>query len=84
MGNIIGRRDVRSGLSGYERILSNRDYTDRMRNQNREIFSQLSVATSGGTAYHLVKQHDENKDRYAAWHLLIELFDGDVLKAETA
>ena len=70
--------------SGYERILSDREYANRMRNQNRVVFSQLSVATSGGTAYHLVKQHDEDKDGYAAWQSLIKWFDGDVLKAETA
>jgi hypothetical protein len=70
--------------SGYERVLSDREYADRMRNQNRVVFSQLSVATPGGTAYHFVKQHDKNKDGHAAWHSLIELFDGNVLKAETA
>eukprot|EP00957_Ditylum_brightwellii_P007939 601420-Ditylum_brightwellii.AAC.1 len=48
--------------SGYERILSNQEYANRMRNQNRVFFSQLSVATPGGTAYHLVKQYDEDKD----------------------
>eukprot|EP00957_Ditylum_brightwellii_P196099 14941919-Ditylum_brightwellii.AAC.1 len=47
------------------------------------VFSQLSVATSRGTAHHLVKQHNEDKDGYALWQSLIEWFDGDVLKAET-
>eukprot|EP00957_Ditylum_brightwellii_P196770 14991593-Ditylum_brightwellii.AAC.1 len=84
MGNIIRRSDVRSGPSGYERVLFNWEYADIMRNQNRVVFSQLSVASSGGTAYHLVKQHDEDKDGYAAWHSLIKWFDSDILKAETA
>eukprot|EP00957_Ditylum_brightwellii_P184042 14019135-Ditylum_brightwellii.AAC.1 len=39
--------------SGFEKVLSNQEHTDRMRNQNRKVFSQLSVATLGGTAYHL-------------------------------
>eukprot|EP00957_Ditylum_brightwellii_P155664 11849959-Ditylum_brightwellii.AAC.1 len=55
-----------------------------MRNQKRVVLSQLSVATSGGTAYHLVKQHDKDKDGHAAWQSLIKWFDGDVLKAKTA
>eukprot|EP00957_Ditylum_brightwellii_P104755 7984316-Ditylum_brightwellii.AAC.1 len=62
-----------SGPSGYERVLSDWEYADKMRNHNR-----------GGTAYHLVKQNDEDKDDHAAWNSLIEWFDGDVLKAETA
>eukprot|EP00957_Ditylum_brightwellii_P114423 8723707-Ditylum_brightwellii.AAC.1 len=70
--------------SGHERILSVGEYADRMRNQNRVVFSNLSVATSGGTAHQLVKQHDEDKDGYAACHSLIKWFDGDVLKAKTA
>eukprot|EP00957_Ditylum_brightwellii_P121237 9245583-Ditylum_brightwellii.AAC.1 len=48
------------------------------------VLSQLSVATSGGASYHLVKLHDEDKDGYAAWQSLIKWFDCDVLKAETA
>eukprot|EP00957_Ditylum_brightwellii_P001946 149901-Ditylum_brightwellii.AAC.1 len=71
-------------MPGYERILSNQDYTDRMRNQNKMVFSQLSVATSGGKAYHLMKQHDENKDGYAAWYTLIKWFDSDILKVKAA
>eukprot|EP00957_Ditylum_brightwellii_P035728 2708582-Ditylum_brightwellii.AAC.1 len=38
---------------GYERVLSDQEYAARMRNQNRVVFSKLSVATLGGTAYHL-------------------------------
>eukprot|EP00957_Ditylum_brightwellii_P189734 14442947-Ditylum_brightwellii.AAC.1 len=69
---------------GYEKILSDQEYANRMRNQNRLVFSQLSVSTSGGTVYHLVKQHDEDKDGYTAWQSLIKWFDGDVLEAKTA
>eukprot|EP00957_Ditylum_brightwellii_P027975 2113395-Ditylum_brightwellii.AAC.1 len=52
--------------SGYEKVLSNREHADRMRNQNRVVFSQMSVATLGGTPYHLVKQHDKDKDGHDA------------------
>eukprot|EP00957_Ditylum_brightwellii_P080822 6148165-Ditylum_brightwellii.AAC.1 len=58
--------------SGYEKVLSNPEYADKMRSQNRVVFSQLSVAMLGGTAYHLVKQHDKDKDGHAAWNSLIE------------
>ena len=48
------------------------------------VYSQLSVATSGGTAYHIVKQFENEKDGHAAWNALCEWHDGDTMKAETA
>eukprot|EP00957_Ditylum_brightwellii_P098785 7525305-Ditylum_brightwellii.AAC.1 len=39
--------------SGYKQILTNREYASRSHHQNRVVFLQLSVATSGGTAFHL-------------------------------
>ena len=50
---------------------------------NRIIYSQLSVAISGGTAYHLVKQFESEKEGYATWNALCEWYDGDTMKAET-
>eukprot|EP00957_Ditylum_brightwellii_P059031 4477292-Ditylum_brightwellii.AAC.1 len=70
--------------SGYIRIVIDREYAQRLHNQNRVVFSQLSVATSGGTVFHLVKNFEDEKDRHAAWQALVEWFDGDILKAETA
>eukprot|EP00957_Ditylum_brightwellii_P035991 2726652-Ditylum_brightwellii.AAC.1 len=70
--------------SGYEPILTNREYSLRLYNQNRVVFLQLSVATSEGMAFHLVKQFEDEKDRYAALQALMEWFDGDVLKTEMA
>eukprot|EP00957_Ditylum_brightwellii_P034033 2577719-Ditylum_brightwellii.AAC.1 len=98
MENIIGRSDVRSGLSRLklelQRIV---DFSGKVEDRQKlkkctqcafngsgVVFSKLSVATSGGTAYHLVKQHKKDKDLYAAWQSLIEWFDVDVLKAKTA
>eukprot|EP00957_Ditylum_brightwellii_P142145 10829916-Ditylum_brightwellii.AAC.1 len=70
--------------SEYEHIWMNKSYATRMSHHNIVVYSQLSVATSGGTAYHLIKQfHDENNGP-AVWQALIKLYDGDVLKAETA
>eukprot|EP00957_Ditylum_brightwellii_P109140 8325585-Ditylum_brightwellii.AAC.1 len=68
MGNIIRRSNVTSGPSGLKVEsqmivdLSGKEYTDRMRNQSKVFSSQLHIAILGGTAYYLVKQHDEDKD----------------------
>lgn len=70
--------------SGYERILQDRRFADRNPKMNRIVYSQLAVATVDGTAYHLIKQFEDSKDGHAAWQALIEWFDGDVIKNETA
>eukprot|EP00957_Ditylum_brightwellii_P168739 12843568-Ditylum_brightwellii.AAC.1 len=56
--------------SGYERILLEREYTTRRHNLNRIVYLQLSVATSGGTVYHLVKQFEKEKNGHAGWSVL--------------
>lgn len=70
--------------SGYESILLDRGFATQRMDMNRIVYSQLSVATSGGTAYHLVKQFESEKDGHAAWSALCEWYDGDTMKAETA
>jgi hypothetical protein len=50
---------------------------------NRVVYSQLYVATVDGTVHHLVKQHENEKDGNAAWKLLCEWYDGDVIKNKT-
>eukprot|EP00957_Ditylum_brightwellii_P180051 13715872-Ditylum_brightwellii.AAC.1 len=47
------------------------------------MYLQLSIATSGGTAYHIVKQFKNDKDGHATWHALCKWYDGGKLKAET-
>eukprot|EP00957_Ditylum_brightwellii_P009180 694796-Ditylum_brightwellii.AAC.1 len=69
MGNIIGRSNVMSGPSGYERVLSKQEYADRMRNQNRVVSSQLSVATPRGTTYHLAETADTVRARLERYNL---------------
>lgn len=70
--------------SGYEKILT--DITFAMNNprMNRVVYSQLAVATVEGTAYHLVRQYDEEKDGHAAWSALCTWFDGDQIRNETS
>ena len=43
---------------------------------NRVVYSHLSVATLGGTAHHLIKKHDNNKNGYGAWNALFEWYNG--------
>ena len=43
---------------------------------NCVVYSQLEVATVGGIAHHLVKQHEENKDKYSSWNSLCEWYYG--------
>eukprot|EP00957_Ditylum_brightwellii_P179127 13646803-Ditylum_brightwellii.AAC.1 len=48
------------------------------------VYSQLSVATSGGMAYHIVKQFENEKDGHAVCNTLCEWHEGDTMKEETA
>eukprot|EP00957_Ditylum_brightwellii_P017717 1334840-Ditylum_brightwellii.AAC.1 len=70
--------------SGFKMVLTNREYASRNPQLNRIVYSQLFVTTSGGTAYHIVKQHEDGKDSHDARKSLIEWYDGDVMKSETA
>jgi hypothetical protein len=51
---------------------------------NAIVYSQLAVATVDGNAHHLIKQHEDEKDGYGAWRSLLEWFDGDIIKNDTA
>lgn len=70
--------------SGFEKILTDRLFALTNPRMNRIVFSQLSVATANGDAFHLVLKHNEAKDGNAAWHDLLEWYDGDAVKSETA
>eukprot|EP00957_Ditylum_brightwellii_P034423 2611355-Ditylum_brightwellii.AAC.1 len=48
------------------------------------VYSQLSVAPLGETAYHLVKRFETKKNGNKAWNALVEWFDGNAMKLETA
>eukprot|EP00957_Ditylum_brightwellii_P116896 8917111-Ditylum_brightwellii.AAC.1 len=43
-------------VSGYERVLLDREYVVRRQDLNRIVYLQLSIALAGGTAHHLIKQ----------------------------
>ena len=70
--------------SGYEKILTDLTFSEQNPKMNAIVYSQLAVATVDGNAHHLVKQHEDTRDGYAAWQALVEWFDGDIIKNETA
>ena len=70
--------------SGYERILTDPVYAVLNPRANKIVYSQLSVATVSGTAHHLVKQFETSKNGNMAWEALLEWFDGDAIRNETA
>src|SRR5687767_14688062 len=53
--------------SGYERILTDPVFARMNQRMNRVVYSQLAVATVDGTAYHLVRRFEEEKDGFGAW-----------------
>eukprot|EP00957_Ditylum_brightwellii_P171027 13019392-Ditylum_brightwellii.AAC.1 len=68
---------------GYKSILLNRGFATCNLDMNCIVYLQLSIATSRGTVYHIVKQFENDKDGHAAWHALCKWYDGDMMKAET-
>eukprot|EP00957_Ditylum_brightwellii_P051408 3898105-Ditylum_brightwellii.AAC.1 len=57
--------------SGYESILLNSFEVTVQPSANAIVYSQLTVATSGGTAYHLIKVFEREQDGNAAWKNLL-------------
>eukprot|EP00957_Ditylum_brightwellii_P044584 3380778-Ditylum_brightwellii.AAC.1 len=70
--------------SGYNIVLKKKSTAASNLQLNQVVYLQLTVATLGGTAYHLVKAHEKEKDEYEAWQLLLEWYDGDELENKTA
>eukprot|EP00957_Ditylum_brightwellii_P088653 6752166-Ditylum_brightwellii.AAC.1 len=58
--------------SGNEGILNDSNYAFRHPDMSRIVYSQSSVAASGGTAYHLLKQFEKEKEGNKAWNALLE------------
>eukprot|EP00957_Ditylum_brightwellii_P051228 3883445-Ditylum_brightwellii.AAC.1 len=70
--------------SGYNTVLNNWYGSYNNYAMNQVVFVHLSIATSGGTAYHLVKNHQTSKDGYATWQSLLKWYNKDSLKSKTA
>ena len=48
------------------------------------VYYQLAIATVGGNAHHVIKQHEDDKNGYGAWKALCEVYDRGDLKNEIA
>ncbi len=70
--------------SGYEKILSDAKFSEQNPKMNAIVYSQVAVATVEGNVHHLVKQFEDTRDGHLAWRALLEWFDGDIIKNETA
>ena len=51
---------------------------------NRVVYSQLAVATVGGTAHHIIKKYEDDKNGYGACNAFCELYDWGAVKNKAA
>eukprot|EP00957_Ditylum_brightwellii_P183257 13959209-Ditylum_brightwellii.AAC.1 len=58
--------------SGYESILLNSFEATVQPSANANVYSQLTVVTSGRSAFYLVKAFEQEQDGNAAWRNLLE------------
>lgn len=70
--------------SGYDKILTDELFAKANPKMNAIVYSQLAVATVDGNCHHLIKRYEETRDGNKAWRALIEWYDGDVIRNETA
>eukprot|EP00957_Ditylum_brightwellii_P122727 9359428-Ditylum_brightwellii.AAC.1 len=70
--------------SGYGKILSDREFADRRRNQNKKVSPNVSLANLRKMTYHLERQHNDNNDGYATRKSLNEWFNNDVDRTKLA
>jgi hypothetical protein len=61
-------------------VLLDKDFAMDHPKMNAIVYSQLAVATVDGTAHHSIKQFEETKDGAAAWAVLVDWYDGDLIK----
>ena len=64
--------------------MESKEYAIFNKGENKIVYSQLVVATVDGTAYHLVKKHDRNKDGHKIWKDLCQWYDGEEVRTEAA
>ena len=72
------------GTAGMLKILDDSAYAKKHTMDNETVFHMLQVATSDGSAAHLVDAHEEKKDGHQAFQDLTEWYEGDELTNETA
>ena len=57
---------------GYDQALSDALFLEKNQHINHIIYSQLAVATVGGTAHHMVKISEDKKYGNAVWKSMCE------------
>ena len=70
--------------SSYDKILIDKHYSETHPKMNKIVYSQLAAATIDGTANHLVTKYSDTCDGHSAWKELLDWYDGDIVRAETA
>ena len=65
-------------------VLDNKEYAEKNTVDNETIYHLLAVATSDGTAAHLVDKYEDDKDGRAAYQEMVAWYEGDELTIETA
>ena len=68
--------------AGFAKILKDENHARANTNKNRALFTHLMVATTDGTASHLVREFENMDDGHGAWKKLTAWFDGDNMKFE--
>ena len=66
--------------SGYKRVFIYATWAAWNTHMNQVVYSQLTVVTILGTAHHLIKKDENNKNGYGAWNALSECYDGGAVK----
>ena len=72
------------GTAGMLDVLDNKEYAKKNPVDNETIYHLLAVATSDGTAAHLVDKYEDDKDGRAAYQEMVAWYEGDELTIETA
>ena len=68
---------------GYQWVLKDAKYPSQNTQINWVVYSKLAVATIGGTAHHLIKKDEDDKNGYGAWNDLCECYDRYDVKNKT-
>ena len=64
----------------YEWLITDATYASQNTHINRVVYSQFAVATSVGTARHLIEKYEENKNGYGAWNALCKWYNSDSVR----
>ena len=72
------------GTAGMLEILDSSDFAEKNQVDNENVFHLLQVATTDGSAAHLVDAYEFQRDGHLAYNALVIWYEGDNLTTETA